>query len=415
MVVKNLFISCQLIFTIMARILNISDVRLYPVRTGSQNTTYQLCRYLAAKNHDIIVLNICHPGNKKEKTSRKEDWIHAFYNIRSPLAKRPFGIVFRILRNFYLHFVGITVKQPFVLMKSEIKEIEYILQKERIDAIIVQRAHLGRYIESVGGENVFKVLQAHDLQYLRDYKFQSYRGRDISRKLNRFITAEVDIINKFDKVIDIAEYEANELVKNGVSKSKLYSNGTPVSYVNYCPYDRHAKYDLVFVGGDLFQNLVSLEWFLATIWNQIKSNGYTFVIAGGVSNRINTKAYGTGLVLLGEFDNIQKIYQKSRLVVAPLMVGSGVKVKVVEALMNSKVVLTNNFGIQGIPIENGKEYIHCEEPQQWIDEITSTIVNEERMEMVGRNAWRWASQHATVENVYGTFEREIESKFKTDC
>ena len=399
----------------MARILNISDVRFSPVRTGSQNTTYQLCRYLAGKNHKIVVLNICHLDNSEPKNGDKEDWVDFLYNIRSPLAKRPFGRVFRILRCLYLYIFRITVKQPFILMKSEIRQIKDIVQKERIDTIIVQRAHLGRYIESVGRKDVFKVLQAHDLQYVRDYNFESYRGRDISRKLNRFISAEIDILNKFDKVIDVAGYEADELLKNGVSKSKLYSNGTPVSYVNYCPYDRNAKFDLVFVGGDLFQNLVSLEWFLSTIWNQIKSNGYTFAIAGGVSNRINTKGHGAGLVLLGEFDEVQKVYLKSRLVVAPLMVGSGVKVKVVEALMNSKVVLTNNLGIQGIPIENGKEYLHCEEPQQWIDEITSTIVDEERMEMVGRNAWRWASQNATVENIYGKFEREIESKSRTYC
>ena len=79
------------------------------------------------------------------------------------------------------------------------------------------------------------------------------------------------------------------------------------------------------------------------------------------------------MILLGEFDTARDIYSNSKIVIAPLVVGSGVKVKVVEALMNSKVVITNNLGIEGINVRKQRDYIHCEESEEWITTIEHII------------------------------------------
>ncbi len=55
---------------------------------------------------------------------------------------------------------------------------------------------------------------------------------------------------------------------------------------------------------------------------------------------------------------------------APLLLGAGVKVKVIEALSAGLPVLTNTIGIEGIEAVNGESYFHCETPQEYADVIS---------------------------------------------
>ena len=395
----------------MARILNISDLELFPVRNGTQRTTFELCMFLAKKGHSISVVNL-HNNNVNNKI-RNIHWINAVYNLQLPKSKLPFGFIYRFLNYVYLRFFKITVKQPFILTKLELRKIDDIIDREKIDTLLIHRAHLGRYVKYLNKTGVkLKILQAHDLQYMRDDRFQNFKGKDISKKLEKHIRSEINILNYFDKVIDLADYEVKDLVSRGISTNLLYSNGIPVEYMDYSKYNDQGKYDLLFVGGNLFQNKVSLDWFIQNVWENIDQTRYKFAIAGRICVLLKDKKYNN-LILLGEFDTARDIYSNSKIVIAPLVVGSGVKVKVVEALMNSKVVITNNLGIEGINVRKQRDYIHCEESEEWITNIENIIADNKLLKRIGYNAWAWASKNATAESVYGELEKTI--RIKTMC
>ena len=113
------------------------------------------------------------------------------------------------------------------------------------------------------------------------------------------------------------------------------------------------------------------------------------------------------ICLLGYYENIKQIYYDCKIVIAPIVVGSGTKVKVVEALMNSKPVITNCLGIEGVNLKRGKDYLHCEAASEWISTISNYINDDKKLENIGKNAWLWASKNARAEHIYCDLERNI--------
>ena len=65
----------------------------------------------------------------------------------------------------------------------------------------------------------------------------------------------------------------------------------------------------------------------------------------------------------------QNILAAAVCLVAPLKLGAGIKVKILEAMSAGIPVLTNEIGIEGIEAVNEKEYILCSSPDEYADSI----------------------------------------------
>lgn len=62
------------------------------------------------------------------------------------------------------------------------------------------------------------------------------------------------------------------------------------------------------------------------------------------------------------------------------------KIKVLEAMSAGIPVLTNHIGIEGMRAQNGEEYLHCENPQEYLDAIELLVRNPERRYQISANA-----------------------------
>ena len=70
------------------------------------------------------------------------------------------------------------------------------------------------------------------------------------------------------------------------------------------------------------------------------------------------------ITVTGFVKEISKYFEQSLCLVAPLVLGAGIKIKVLEAMSAGLPVLTNQIGIEGIPAQNGIHYYYCERPQE---------------------------------------------------
>ena len=79
--------------------------------------------------------------------------------------------------------------------------------------------------------------------------------------------------------------------------------------------------------------------------------------------------------------------------VAPLILGAGIKVKILEALSAGVPVLTNSIGIEGIPVYSGIEYIHCESDEEYKSIISNIINDEDRLNKISLNAQKFMKEN----------------------
>ncbi len=124
----------------------------------------------------------------------------------------------------------------------------------------------------------------------------------------------------------------------------------------------HSAGDMVclFVGSSLQPNRDAVEAIQQMAHHLANERGIFFVVAGACCG---PQTFGENLVSLGPVseEELGRLYHLSEVALAPVTSGSGSSLKVLEALVRKKVLLSTNFGVRGYDIVSGKHGILCDD------------------------------------------------------
>ena len=72
-------------------------------------------------------------------------------------------------------------------------------------------------------------------------------------------------------------------------------------------------------------------------------------------------------------------------------------------------VLTNNIGIEGIEVDDGIHYYHCETPEDYNGKIRYIIQNRDEAEKVAQNALKFINDNYNLKNSFkeDVYKRQI--------
>ncbi len=97
------------------------------------------------------------------------------------------------------------------------------------------------------------------------------------------------------------------------------------------------------------ENYEGLEWFLNEIYPKIQSKVFFKIIGGGLSDQLQKKInIEQGIEYLGFVDDPYTIIASANALIAPVLSGAGVKVKVIEALATGTPVIGTQIAMEGI-------------------------------------------------------------------
>jgi glycosyltransferase involved in cell wall biosynthesis len=105
----------------------------------------------------------------------------------------------------------------------------------------------------------------------------------------------------------------------------------------------------LFVGGVNQPNLQGILWFLKEVWPGVREARPDAVlhICGGICESLRD-GVPEGVVLRGRVEKLDAEYAQAAVVVVPLLQGTGVKIKLVEAASFGKAIVTTPIGLQGL-------------------------------------------------------------------
>jgi succinoglycan biosynthesis protein ExoO len=106
---------------------------------------------------------------------------------------------------------------------------------------------------------------------------------------------------------------------------------------------------LLFVGGGAAPNVDGMRWFLEKVWPRIRAQlpNVGLTVAGDVCGSLGSMTRRPGVTLLGRVKDLAPLYRKADLVISPLQFGSGLKIKLVEALAHGKPIVATSVTVQG--------------------------------------------------------------------
>lgn len=96
------------------------------------------------------------------------------------------------------------------------------------------------------------------------------------------------------------------------------------------------------------ENYLSAIWYIENVMPRIQDLKLKFVVLGSNPAEVFEKYINDEVIVTGFVEDVTPYFEKSLCLVAPLVLGAGIKVKILEAMSAGIPILTNAIGIEGI-------------------------------------------------------------------
>lgn len=283
------------------------------------------------------------------------------------------------------------------------KELRHLFLKKKFDIIQLEGLYLMPYLPLIRScTSAHVVLRAHNVEseiWLRKF----YQEQSLLKKAYTGILAsrlrrmEIASINQYDLLVTITERDAVFFEKYGNEKPlEIIPFGIdPGDYPE--PIFQTNPPSLFYIGAlDWQPNIYGLLWFLEEIWAKIKREfpHLEFHIAGrNASAELQKRIHRYPVVFHGEVPSSRDFMHDKSILVVPLFAGSGIRVKIIEAMAMGKPVISTELGTEGIPATEGKELVHAQTAEDFINAIRILATQPSRITEMGLAARQLVFSH----------------------
>jgi sugar transferase (PEP-CTERM/EpsH1 system associated) len=257
-----------------------------------------------------------------------------------------------------------------------------------VDAVHVRQLPMAGYGRLAGRTG--RLLELIDSEALASSREP---GTGVKRRFRRLIAPIVErtAMRGFDIVTAVAEADADalralgprarvETVPNGVDLDMF----TPAADV---PVDPDG---VVFVGAMSFgPNVAAAEWFAQIVLPHLRAArpAVTFTIVGR-DPVPSVLALGRlpGVTVTGSVDDVRPYLSRAAVVVAPLVSGSGIKNKVLEAFAMGRPVVGTPLAVEGVTAEAGRDVVVADGAQAMAEAVAALLADPARGAAIGAAA-----------------------------
>lgn len=294
------------------------------------------------------------------------------------------------------------------------KELAKIIKKEFFDYIFLDHYISWNFIvnikEDIRKRNIKIVTNTHNCEYLI-WKRYAIIEKNIIKKAFLFFESfrikkfEKYIYNYSDKVITIS-LEDYKKINNLTNKNNTFivpaTGDEKLLSLPDLNYFKTQKI-LLFVGTLSWEpNLNGLIWFIKNCWKELKKDIVDlklYIVGKNPPKKLSTltKNYND-IYLIGFVENLNKLYEQSRVFISPIFFGSGIKIKNLNAMYRGLPLVTTSLGAEGI---EGKDSIHfciANNKNEFIKKIKLLLTNEKIWYIISKNSRNLVRNKYTYKN-----------------
>jgi glycosyltransferase involved in cell wall biosynthesis len=115
------------------------------------------------------------------------------------------------------------------------------------------------------------------------------------------------------------------------------------------------------------------------------------------------------IIVTGHVPSVTPYLDRAGLVVVPLRLGGGMRVKVLEALAAGKAVVASPLAIEGLDLVDGEQVVLATNDQQMSDAIVQLLTDPGRRALLAARARAWACANLSWEKSISAYEALHES------
>lgn len=372
-----------------------------PPFNGGQLRCYHLLKGVLHNLHDVHLVI----GQKIEELKALEAHdnlnIHSTFKFKYPGSGLK-GVFGKLFNAFFYRWHLKTIKGPANIFFIETFDlVKKVVKKNRFDFVIYEHLESMKFAKVIKkyNKNTIHILDAHNVDYIL-YKLQLENGEDTNPKIIKTTYWYESHLSRFvDSVWVCSEHDKNtfqEINKKQI-KIEVVPNGTDVERK---PFDnttsKYKNKHILFVG-DLSTraNKDGILWFYDHVWPLLKPQGLKLNVVGrgGNLNEFRKMKYDSSIFFKGMVNDLQKEYYNSSIAIVPLRLGSGTRLKILESMSFGNPVVSTTIGAEGLNMEDGKEILIANKPEQFANAINKLITTKDLFEDLRLHARKRVEQH----------------------
>lgn len=332
--------------SIEMKLLYITSKPAYPAVDGGCFAIQRFLDALLLGNHEITYLTFethKHPFDKKawpKEISQTIDLHSVFIDTKI----RPFPLLTKTIGGSSYHLSRF--RTPELSLK-----INQLLHAKEVDAIVLDGLYSAACLEDIRKQSKVNVyIRTHNVEHeiwktLAQNSNSAGKSFIIRLLSNALQKDEITLLREVDGIFSISSEDSKKFRTLGIDTPIV---DIPVSIeTGEAPTSVTAN-NFFFIGGmDWAPNKEAVELLISTIFPAIKTKipDAQLTIAGTGTDQLTT---GDGITCLGFVPESKEFMKKSGILLLPLLSGSGVRIKLLEAMSIGVPIVTTPIGKEGI-------------------------------------------------------------------
>ena len=351
----------------------------YPLEKGDKLRAFHQIRMLS-KNNEIYLFCLTHTRVLDEHVEAVKPFCKDICIVQSPKLVNYKNII----RNYFLtkslqlgYWDSLKVRKAF---KSYQKKVNPdVIYSQMIRTMPwVSRSLCPKVMDfqdalSMNAER--RMDQAHGIwHFILHYEFKMLRS------------TEYNSFKIFDALTIISEPDCDAIPHKRNGDIHVVPNGVDFDF--FAPIEQSRQYDIVFCGNMRYEPNVRAAQFLAEkimplVW-QTHPNA-SLLLAGACPKAKVSKLASDHITVIDSPEDIRKCYASARIFAAPMLTGSGLQNKLLEAMAMQMPCVTTSIANDSLHAEEGREVLVGDTAREFADHIVRLLDDEDLCQSIARN------------------------------
>ncbi len=371
------------------KILFITPEWPYPLDQGGRIRMFHLLQQLA-HHHEVHLISVLFQPVSPAEYAPLGLLCHSIQTILYP--NSPWRAAGRVAKSLLL-------RRPYIISKYLAPAlpglVRQTIEQVKPDCLFVNVHYLAACGTGVG---VPTLVDFHDIASVLYARF-AQNPRWGLKKVHGHL--QLPLLTRFEALLPaqlracttVSEEDAAHLRRlSGGSNIFVLPSGVDEVYFQPQPVEV-ADCDLIYVGSmDYYPNvdgvLFLVQEVLPLIW-QKRPNTTLSIVGRNPTKTVQQLAQDKRISVTGWVADVRPYLQRARLVLIPLRIGGGTRLKVLEAAAMGKTIVGTSIGLEGLGLENGRHAIFADTPERLAQATLHLLHSPEYRQQLGTAARSW--------------------------
>lgn len=290
--------------------------------------------------------------------------------------------------------------------------LDALVSRQRYDVINVEFSYLGYYRFP---RSTKLVLDEHNIEYdilRRTYEVETRAERKLFNYIDylKLRREERAIWRKFDGCVVTSARDEELLLRDcPATQTAVVPNAVDTAFFRPA-LTAPDPGTIVFFGViDYWPNTDGLLFFLDEVLPRLRRSHpqAKIVIVGASPPEVITSRAGADVTVTGFVDDVRPYLERASAIIAPLRIGGGTRLKILEAMATARPVISTTVGAEGIDVTDGEDILLADDPEAFAAQVGRVLDDSALARRLGENArclveqrYDWQASVTRLERFY---------------